>query len=258
MSILFADISEHQGSFDARAYRNSGNEVIICRVHNGNRVDHKMPGRMQAIRQVPFVAVGWYLYLVADRDAATQAREACNVIGRLAANEFVVNDHEEGSGNQVARCEAALAVMDAFGGFPATLYAGASFLYEHLGGPKRWRRPLWIASYPGSYSPNPQAYPAEATFWQYSDRAHFTGLTGSNDGNYYPHGAAEFAAAVLGGRKPSAAAPAPEDVQAMALGTLPDGRQEVFVMLKSGEVVHRYNAKEGGWVGWQSLGKPGG
>ena len=39
---------------------------------------------------------------------------------------------------------------------------------------------------------------------------------------------------------------------------MPDGRQEIFVQLKSGEIQHRWNAEEGGWVqGWHSLGTPG-
>jgi D-alanyl-D-alanine carboxypeptidase-like protein len=55
--------------------------------------------------------------------------------------------------------------------------------------------------------------------------------------------------------------------ESMALGTMPDGRFEVFVEDEAGEVWHAWQAKEGGWAGavkgkrtaaWESLGKPGG
>lgn len=54
---------------------------------------------------------------------------------------------------------------------------------------------------------------------------------------------------------------------AIALGTMKDGRFEVFVEDKSGEVWHAWQVKNGGWAGavkgkknasWYSLGKPGG
>lgn len=61
----------------------------------------------------------------------------------------------------------------------------------------------------------------------------------------------------------------PKEIQpmAIALGTMKDGRFELFVEDKSGEVWHAWQAKGGGWAGavkgkknasWYSLGKPGG
>jgi hypothetical protein len=59
----------------------------------------------------------------------------------------------------------------------------------------------------------------------------------------------------------------PEDTVALALGTMPDGRFEVFVEDKKGNIWHTWQAKEGGWAGaepgkrnagWYSLGTPGG
>ena len=60
--------------------------------------------------------------------------------------------------------------------------------------------------------------------------------------------------------------PTREDTVALALGTMPDGRFEVFVEDKNGEIFHAWQAKEGGWAGaeagkrtaaWVSLGTPG-
>ena len=58
----------------------------------------------------------------------------------------------------------------------------------------------------------------------------------------------------------------PEDAVSLAIGTMPDGRFEVFVEDKNGQVWHAWQDKNGGWAGaeagkrnaaWQSLGTPG-
>lgn len=268
MSITFADISEHQEAFDPVAYRRAGNEVIIVRVHNGYRPDKFMPGRVAAVRAVPFLAIGYYLYLAASRDAAGQAREACDTVGRVRDNEFLICDHEEGTGSQVARCEAALGVMDRHQGFPATLYASTSFFDEHLGGRARWRRPRWMASYLYSYSADMSQYPAGATFWQYSDRGHFAGLPGPVDASIFPGAAREFLPAVRSGA-PLAPTPLPKGATMADLVAVLKANKaiELFVMDKDGTVWHTWQTGEGsGWAGaqagkrnaaWYSLGAPG-
>lgn len=59
----------------------------------------------------------------------------------------------------------------------------------------------------------------------------------------------------------------PEGTVALAVATMTDGRFEVFVETKTGEVFHAWQSKEGGWAGaqkgkrvaeWYSLGTPGG
>jgi hypothetical protein len=60
----------------------------------------------------------------------------------------------------------------------------------------------------------------------------------------------------------------PKEIEpvAIALGVMKDGRFELFVEDKNGEVWHAWHAKDGGWAGavagkknatWYSLGKPG-
>lgn len=252
--IKFADISEFQQTFDPRLYLAGKHEVIIARVHNGYRLDRMMPGRAVEIRRVPFTAVGWYLYLAADRDPARQANEFCAAVGKLAANEFPIVDHEEGGGNQVSRCEAALNLVDRWAGFPTTLYSGASFLDNQLGGTARWKRPLWIAAYPTSYTANMALYPHDATFWQYSDRERFVGLPNPVDASCYPNSTQRFFADVRGGAAP----PGPTGiVEQLAVQSQPDGDPELFALNADGTVWHRW-LSQGGWQPWHSLGKPGG
>lgn len=66
--------------------------------------------------------------------------------------------------------------------------------------------------------------------------------------------------------KPAPPPELPEDTVALAIGTMTDGRIELFVEDKNGQIWHAYQAKEGGWAGaekgknnaWYSMGTPGG
>jgi hypothetical protein len=254
--IRFADVSEFQIRFDPANYLKANNQVIICRVHNGYRADRAMPPRMRDIRAQPFTAVGWYLYLAKDRPASQQVVEAIGVIGRLRPNEFPIVDHEEGAGNQTGRCQQALDTFDAWAGFPATLYSGAAFMDANLGGRARWRRPRWIASYPPSYQPIASQEPRLATWWQYSDRASFTGIGGGVDASIYHGTAPQFLRTVRGGSAPEPPPPG-GDPAGVFVASRPDGSFEAFAE-GAGGVWHRW--QQGGpgtpWSDWQTLNGP--
>lgn len=261
--ITFADISEWQTSFDADAYLKSGRKVIIARAHSGYRADKMMPARRDYLRSKGFTAVGHYQYLAKDRDAAQQAREFMAVLGQLKPNEFPILDLEEGSGNQSGRAQAWFKVVDPWCGFQATLYSSESMFVSQLGGTPSWgKRPIWIAAYRNSYSPSAAGEPkAPHTFWQYSDRASFPGLSGGVDGNIF-HGTAEqFLKAVRpGGSAPAPAPtpPAPTKVQTNCSVVGKDGRIHVFVELDGGQVKHVVQKSLNGNFGsWESLGTPG-
>ena len=227
-----------------------------------------MSGRRDAIRTHPFTAVGWYCYLKPSIDPAEQARGFIATVPTLARNEFPILDLEEGSGNQTARAQKFFDVVDKWAGFQCSLYSGASFLKNQLSGTAHWgKRPLWIASYPSSYSPNPSLEPAGADWWQYSDRAKFAGLSGGVDGSIFHGSAADFLTRVRPGSSPAPAPPkAKVDPENMVSIVKADGRLEVFTIV-DGQVWHAYQtATNGGWAGaeagkrnaaWYSLGRPG-
>ena len=81
--ITFCDIAEFQENFDADAYLKGGYRVVIVRAHNGYRKDKAWPARRDYVRAKPFVAVGYYQYLVKGRDVVEQARDFTATIGRL-------------------------------------------------------------------------------------------------------------------------------------------------------------------------------
>lgn len=260
-----ADVSEFQESIDADAYIRSGHGAIICRVHNGYRKDNAVPGRIAYLRSKPFVALGWYQYLATDRDPTQQAHEFTATVGTLRPNEFPVLDHEKGAGNQTRHAEAWFRVVDPWAGFQASLYSGRVFLRDQLGGTAHWgARPLWIADYV-DYTSARRNEPEGCDWWQYTDRARFPGMPGGVDGSVFRGSAHQFLTRV----RPGATSPIPtppEGTVALAVATMKDGRFEVFVEDKGGQIWHAWQSKEGGWAGakpgqnaaWYSLGTPGG
>ena len=251
--ITFADVSEYQDGFDADAYLGGGYRVIIARAHNGNRKDRKWPARRDYIRTKRFAAVGYYQYIVEGRDVVSQARDFCLTVGKLALNEFVIGDLEEGSGDQTARADAWCKIVDDWAGFPATLYSGKSFIDDQLGGVKRWRdRPLWIASYLNSFQHDMANYPAGAEWWQYSDRERFPGLTGLVDANVFPGELEHFLPTVRPGGLPGGVVPR-EGEQSVAVATMKTGGQEVFVEATNGTVWHAWQ-RDAQWQPWVRLG----
>lgn len=249
-----ADISEFQQNIDAQAYLNGGNHCLIVRAHNGWRPDHLWPGRRDYLRGFPFVALGWYQYLVAGRDAAQQAREFIATVGDLRPNEFVILDHEEGGGIQTGRAQAWFAVVDAHYGFPASLYAGMYFGRTNLGGWAHWAgRPRWIAAYGQAEPTDPHEW------WQYSSTGRFAGLAGGVDSNLFHGTDQEFLhMARPGAQAPATPTPTPTppkeaDIVAIACGENNAGAFHVFVEAKDGSIWYTWQRKgESAWEG----GKP--
>ena len=225
-----------------------------------------MLARRDYLRSKPFVALGWYQYLVASRDPAAQAREFIATVGSLRPNEFPILDLEEGSGDQTQRAETWFKVVDAWARFQASLYSGKSFIDNQLGGPGRWgQRPLWIADYPSSYTANPALEPKRADWWQYTNRARFPGIPGGVDGSIFHGTAQQFLTRVKPGAPPSPHPITEEDMVTAVVKQ--NGAIEVFVEKSSGEVFHTWqNGPNTSWWGaeagkrnaaWQSLGTPG-
>ena len=245
-----ADISEFQPDIDAPAYLGGGNKTLIVRAHNGHRPDHCWPARRDYLRKHPFVAVGFYQYLVSSRDAAQQAREFIAALGPLRANEFPILDLEEGAGSQVGRAEAWFRIVDPWCQFPATLYSGESCFRDQLGGAARWRdRPRWMAAYRSSEP----TYPHE--LWQHTDAARFPGLDGGVDGNVF-HGTHERFLAVMRPGSVGPPKPPPGATLSMTSVLKRDDCPEVFVELTSGQIWHSWMKPGGHWADWASLGTP--
>jgi GH25 family lysozyme M1 (1,4-beta-N-acetylmuramidase) len=250
-----ADISEHQSNIDGPAYIAGGYPIIICRTHNGNRTDNTMPGRRDYLRGCKFTGIGWYQYLVASRSPTDQAHDFIQTIGTLAGDEWPILDLEEGSGDQTGRAQEWFNVVDAWAGFPAMLYAGDYFMREQLSGAGHWgSRPLWLASYPSNYQPDPSNEPSSPhLLWQYSDRASFPGLAGGVDGNIARNvNAGQFMTTVRSG-KATPQPPSQEDIVAIAAAMNQGGALHVFVEDKNGKIWYTYQSPgKNAWNGGQA------
>lgn len=246
--ITFADISEFQGSIDAQAYLQAGHQVILCRVHNGYRMDHMMPARRDYLRWHGFTALGWYQYLASGVDAAQQAREFCATVGVLRDNEFAILDLEEGAGDQSGRAQAWFNVVDPWARSAAMLYSGESFLEHQLGGAGRWPgRPLWVAAYRS-------AEPSMAhTLWQNTSTARFPGIAGPCDGSIHHGTAEEFHASVTGGKAPLPITPTiPEDLDMLTCGVNANGDFHLFQEMPDHSIRYTWQRKgENAWNGGQ-------
>jgi hypothetical protein len=49
----------------------------------------------------------------------------------------------------------------------------------------------------------------------------------------------------------------PHETVALVVARMPNGGQEIFAEIASGEVLHSWQAEDVGWVSWVSLGTPG-
>ena len=260
--ITFSDISQWQPTFDADPYLVAGHPVIICRaLSKDDGPDTTMPERRDYVRRFNFDAVGYYNRLNAERDPAQQAREFIDVVGELRDNEFPILDLEDGTGNQVPRAEAWFDVVDDWAGFMASLYSGAYFMRDNLGGTARWgKRPLWVADYTDSGKPNMNEATlpdllATCDWWQFSCTHHFPGLPNGVDANIFYGTGQEFLARVRPGAATGSGFATSNEGGPVVLNH--DGRIEVFAA--DGEVWHRWQGKPGqafNETGWASLGQP--
>ena len=189
------DLSEHQPSVDMARI----GPAVILRAHNGYRADHTFAARLAQARE-HVKARAFYLYLLADHDAAAQAHAAAAVIGKVQPGEAVVVDLEEGTGNQAPRFEAAAAILRKETGAPVGLYSGLSFDADHLAAAKPDF--LWIAAY---RSTEPSVH---HDLWQHTDHETHAGVGSPCDCSIF-HGTADQLLALWGGKAPAKKATKP-------------------------------------------------
>lgn len=157
------DVSRWQSTVDMSKV----GPAVILRAHSGVAVDSTFATRQAQARQHCTV-IGYYGYVVANRDPIVQAREMAAAVGKLRSGEFCAVDLETGDGQQSARAEAYATELDRLCGGKAWLYSGLAFYQTHLAQVRD--RHLWIAAYR-------DAEPAMAhTLWQHTDSEAHPGI----------------------------------------------------------------------------------
>lgn len=171
-SLIFADISRYQGDPDWATYGLHTPAVMVnCAAANTLRNAQVAGARAHCAFR------GWYVYLTAQEDPATVARELKRFIGPLRRGEVWVLDLESGYGDQSPRANAFFAAL---ADPHHWLYSYTAFVAEHLPG----ERVQWAAQYSSQEPTIPHVV------WQYTDRHVFPGIAGACDGNIY-HGTVE-------------------------------------------------------------------
>ncbi|MGZ4663731.1 MAG: GH25 family lysozyme [Frankiaceae bacterium] len=173
------DLSEFQTGVDFAAL-GQATPAVILRAHTGYRADHTFAARLPQARAHMRVRL-FYGYCVADRDAATQARELAAIVGPLQPGEAFVCDYETSHGaDDSAR---ATAYLNALAGRDI-LYSGDSFYTAHLTGVKTTGLLLWDAAYRYT-EPTTQHF-----LWQHSDHQPWPGVSSACDCSVF-HGTAD-------------------------------------------------------------------
>lgn len=150
--LTIADYSEYQGEVHPPA-----NQVVIIRAHNGYRADDYFLKNRADAHAAGCPAVGIYQYGVTDRDPAAQAVDLLRTIGRLAPNEWLICDLEEGAGDEQPRWIAWRNTILAATNRQPWLYSGLAFAAAHD------LQPDWLAA----YQPNEPTVPHR--LWQSTD-----------------------------------------------------------------------------------------
>jgi GH25 family lysozyme M1 (1,4-beta-N-acetylmuramidase) len=163
MDLHIPDLSKWQRKVDLSQV----GPAVILRAYTGSSPDPTFRER-QAAARIHQKVRGFYAFLIPDRDATAQARDAAAAIGRLQPGEFIVCDLEQGEGDQSSRAEAFCSTVDELCGGHSWVYSGESFAADHLRHVSG--RLLWIAAYRAKEPTGPHA------LWQHTDHEPHPGV----------------------------------------------------------------------------------
>lgn len=180
--LIIPDVSEFQGTVDWPRLVAAGYPAVIVRAHNGTRADEQWSRNRAQAHAAGVRALGLYQYLVADRDAAVQAEEFCDLVGQLLPGEWPICDLEVGDGDQAARARAWYTTVAARlqNARAEELYSGLAFYQAHGLAAAGYTR-VWLAA----YGPTEPTLPHE--LWQFTDARTVPGITNPCDASVF-HG----------------------------------------------------------------------
>ena len=213
--LLLPDLSEYQANASMSGVRSAnGGAAIIRAAYGASRTDEAFAKLRAAASNFPFLGI--YMYVRQDQDITAQAQAFLKITGRLAPHEVPILDLEEGTGNQEARANAWLTVVDEALGLACRPLNERSWLYSGLDYAETAglapvfasARHTWVAAY------GPQEPSLGHTLWQCTNGTIGSYVSGSSwpgagrcDTNLY-HGTLAELAALSGRYQPPAAAPA--------------------------------------------------
>jgi Glycosyl hydrolases family 25 len=184
MLLLLPDCSEFQPSADLAGIKRLNGGAVILRAAYGTSHPDKVFARYRAqAASFGYSFCGIYHYVTAGEDITAQALAFTKIVGRLAPNEIPILDLEEGDGDQEARANTWLSLVDMTFGLSlrplnerSWLYSGEDYAQTAGLAPIfASARHTWVAAY-GSTEPS-----LGHTLWQCTN-----GTVGAYNGTSWP------------------------------------------------------------------------
>ncbi|MDB4965504.1 MAG: putative rane protein [Myxococcales bacterium] len=257
------DVSNYQGaSINWSSVKGAGRVFGFAKASEGTGYTdvafaHNWPGMRSA-----GVLRGAYHFFRPGTDGVAQADHFVNVInaqGGVQAGDLppvadVEVSDSVAAATVIARLHAFLDRVQARTGRVPLVYTANFFWGDYLGNPNFSGYPLWVANYGPSCPYLPNAW-SNWKFWQYTDKASVSGISGGVDGNMF-NGTLDDLRAWAGAGGGGGGGNAGDGFQMSRRAVQnADGRVELFARAPDDAVWHDWqNTPNGSWSGWNKLG----
>ena len=197
------DVSYYQGTVNWASVRAAGRRFAIARISDGATFNDPTFARNWSGIKAAGMIRGAYQFFRPGQDPIAQADVVVRAVGRLGNGDLpVVLDLEESDGQSSAtvmsRALKWIERVQAGTGKRPILYTSVGFLDGIRGTAPLNGMTLWVANYGVACPYLPSGF-ANWQFWQYSDRARVSGVSGGVDANVFNGTYAQLEALANGG-----------------------------------------------------------
>jgi lysozyme len=184
------DVSYYQGTIDWAKVKASGRVFAIARISDGTYMDTKFDANWPAMKSVGLIR-GAYQFFEPATDPIVQANIVISKVGKLADGDLPVTCDVEATGGQsaatiISHLHTWMDAVEKGTGKKPIIYTGKYFWQDNVANTKEFNdHILWIAAY-GPTCPNlPDAAWSDWKFFQYTDKASVSGISGGVDGDKF-------------------------------------------------------------------------
>jgi lysozyme len=184
------DVSYYQGTINWDSVKASGRAFAIARISDGTYMDTKFDANWPAMKKVGLIR-GAYQFFRPGQDPNTLADIVIGKVGKLGDGDLPVTCDVEATDGQsaatiISKLKTWLAKVEAGTGKKPIIYTGKYFWQDNVANSKEFTsHPLWVAAY-GPTCPNlPDGAWPTWTFFQYTDKASVSGISGGVDGDKF-------------------------------------------------------------------------
>ena len=182
------DVSSWQGSIDWKAVKSSGKDFAFARVSDGSYIDKDFPGNWTGMKGAGLLR-GVYQYFEPGEDPGMQADILVSRVGKLGDGDLPAVLDVEATGGQspatiTAHIHTWMDKVTAGTGKKPMIYTGKYFWNDNVKSADFSSYGLWIAAYGPTCPDLPTAW-SDWKFFQYTDKASVSGISGGVDGDKF-------------------------------------------------------------------------